>query len=242
VLAVNGSFDVENVKSQIEKLFADLPKGKVEIPPSTPRKVNPAGELYIIPTHNVQAGIIVAAPSIPATNIADRLPLTVLDTIISGYRLPSGWLHEELRGKQLVYVVHAYNWGGFLPGAFITYAGCQPEKAKQVVEIIKRNLDRASRYLPTKDQIDAAVNTILTADALENQSLSSQAMDAALNELYGLGWDFRNRLAELYRKITPADVQRVARKYLGHGYVTIITTPKVDILSKAINKSKAIAK
>ncbi|MCD6378675.1 MAG: insulinase family protein [Planctomycetes bacterium] len=242
VLAVYGSFDVENVKSQIEKLFADLPKGKVEIPPSTPRKVNPVGELYIIPTHNVQAGIIVAAPSISITNIADRLPLTVLDTIISGYRLPSGWLHEELRGKQLVYVVHAYNWGGFLPGAFITYAGCQPEKAKQVVEIIKQNLDRASRYLPTKDQIDAAVNTILTADALENQSLSSQAMDAALNELYGLGWDFRNKIAKLYRKITPADVRRVARKYLGKGYIIVITTPKVDILSKAINKSKAIGK
>lgn len=227
VLAVYGNFDANDAEKRIKRLFGDLPKGKIEITPAEmSRKVDTKGELYVIPTHNVQAGIIVAAPSIPATNIADRLPLTVLDTIISGYRLPSGWLHQELRGKQLVYVVHAYNWCGFLPGAFITHAGCQPEKASQVVRIIKRNLDKASRYLPTNDQIDTAVNIILTADALENQAMSSQAMDAALNELYGLGWDFRDRLAELYSKITPADVQRVARKYLGKGYVIVITTPK----------------
>ena len=72
------------------------------------------------------------------------------------------------------------------------------------------------------------MNVILTADALDSQAMSSQAINSALDELYGLGYDFRKKASTLYRKITPADVQRVAKKYLGQGYVVIVTTPKPE--------------
>ena len=234
VLAIYGNFDADVAKAQIEEkeLFAELPKGKVGIKPVAQRKVSPKGELHVLKTKNVQAGVIVAAPGMKVTDIDDRIAITVLDTIISGYRLPSGWLHTELRGKQLVYVVHAYNLAGLLPGAFVAYAGCQPEKASEVVTIIKKNLDKAAGYTPTQQEIDRAVNIILTADALDAQSMSELAMAAAMDELYGMGYDFRKKAEKLYRKVTPADVQRVAKKYLGKGYVVIVTTPNPEAFGK----------
>ncbi|MDY7009639.1 MAG: pitrilysin family protein [Planctomycetota bacterium] len=232
VLAIYGNFDAESAKAQITELFAELPKGKAAIKPVAQRKVAPEGELHVLKTKNAQAGVIVAAAGMKVTDIEDRAALTVLDTIISGYRLPSGWLHTELRGKRLVYVVHAYNWAGLLPGAFVTYAGCQPDKAPEVVTIIKKNLDRAAEYTPTQQEIDRAVNIILTADALASQSMSELSMAAALDELYGLGYDFRKQTEKLYRKITPADVRRVAKKYLSKGYVVIVTTPKPEVFGK----------
>ncbi len=232
VLAIYGNFDADAAKTQIEQLFKSQAK-KEDIAYACPkRKVAPEGELHVLKTKNVQAGVIVAVPGMKVADISDRIAITVLDTIISGYRLPSGWLHTELRGKRLVYVVHAYNWAGLLPGAFVTYAGCQPEKAPEVVGIIKKNLDRAAGYTPTQKEIDRAVNIILTADALGAQSMSSLAMGAALDELYGMGYDFRKKAEKLYRKIKPADVQRVAKKYLGKGYVVIVTTPKPEAFEK----------
>ena len=138
---------------------------------------------------------------------------------------PEGWLHRELRGKQLVYVVHAYNWAGLAPGAFAVYAACQPDKAGEVVQIIEAKLDKASQYAPDPKEVDLAVNSILTAEILDKQEMSSLAMSAALDELYDLGYDFRGRLEKLYRQVTPQDVLRVGRKYLGKGYVTTVTTP-----------------
>ena len=44
--------------------------------------------------------------------------------------------------------------------------------------------------------------------------MAALRMRAALHELYGLGWDYSRRLAEHYAKVTPAEVRRVARKYL----------------------------
>lgn len=227
VLAVYGNFDASAARKQIETLFADLPKGRaaLTIPPA--RVVEPGRQVETLKTTNKVAGVIVACSGMKIGNMADRLPLDVLDTIISGWRLPAGWLHEELRGKRLVYVVHAYNWTGLAPGAFVTYAACQPEKAPEVVGIIQRNLARAADFTPTQEQIDRAVNTILTAELLENQSMASLSMQAALDELYGFGYDFRSKLEAHYRKVTPSDVRRVAGKYLGKGFVVTVTTPDV---------------
>ena len=115
----------------------------------------------------------------------------------------------------------------------MTFAGCQPEKAPEVVSIIEKNLRRAAKHTPTQREIDQAVNIILTADALASQTMSSLATGAALDELYGLGYDFRSKLAKLYGKITPADVARAGKKYLSGGYVVIVTTPKPELFEKA---------
>ena len=235
VLTIYGNFDAAAAKKQVAKLFSDMPKRskwslaglKVK-----PRKVAAEGELHILKTTNKVAAVTLAAPGMKVTNLEDRFAITVLDTIISGYHLPSGWLHNELRGKQLVYVVHAYNWAGLAPGAFMTYAAGQPENAPKIVEIIKTNYKRAARHVPTQKTIDQAVNSILTAELLGSQSMSELAMAAALDELYGFGYDFRNKIESYYRKVTPGDVNRVARKYLSGGYVIAVTTPKPELLKK----------
>ena len=64
----------------------------------------------------------------------------------------------------------------------------------RVIAIIKDDLAKAASYLPTQQEVDEAVNVILTAEMLENQSAASLAMSSALDELYGLGYDWRRRM------------------------------------------------
>ena len=198
-------------------------------PAGEPRQVDPAGERKI---HDVKklkgVGVIVAAPGMTVANVKDRDAMVVLDTIISGYRLPRGWLHTELRGKGLVYVVHAYNFAALVPGAFITYAQCEPDKGPEVVEIIHRNLRRTQTHEFTQAEVDEAVNMILTAELLANQSMAALSMQAALDELYGFGYDFHKGYEKRLRAVTPDEVTRVAKKYLAGGYVTTVVTPKPE--------------
>jgi len=234
VLAVFGEFDPEKLTGQIEKLFdANITAAKSIEVISKPRTlVSPdaPAKLHVLKTDNKQAGIIVAAGGMTIDNVRDRLAMNVLDTVISGYNLPSGWLHTELRGKRLVYVVHAYNWAGLKPGAFVTYAGCEPQNAKQVVKIILKNLRRAAKYTPTQKEIDLAVNSILTAEVLQSQTMGDLAMSAALDELYGLGHDFHKKQEKLYRAITPKDVAAVAKRYLSGGFAVFVTTPRPELV------------
>ena len=111
----------------------------------------------------------------------------------------------------------------------MTYAAGEPKNAPEIVEIIKKNLARAAQYTPTQDEIDQAVNIILTAELLEAQSMSSLSMKTALNELYGMGYDFHSKLEQYYRRVTPAEVLRVGKKYLGAKHFVVVTTPQPDI-------------
>ena len=234
VLAVFGEFDPKKLTDKIEKLFAaNITRAKsaeVISKPRIPARPDLPVKLHVLKTDNKQAGILVATAGMKINNVSDRLAINVLDTIISGYHLPSGWLHTELRGKRLVYVVHAYNWAGLKPGAFVTYAGCEPQNAPQVVKIILKNLRRAGKYTPTQKEIDLAVNSILTAEVLQSQTMEDLAISAALDELYGLGHDFHKRQEKLYRAITPKDVAAVAKCYLSGGFVVIVTTPRPKLV------------
>ena len=228
VLAVYGKFDAEKAKAFIEQQFAAMPAGQVDLTLPAPRQVQAGGELYTKTTGNEQAAIVVAAPGLQIQDVPDRMALDVLDTIISGYQLPGGWLHTELRGKQLVYVVHAVSMVGVAPGSFFAYAGTQPDTQQEVVDIIVKNLRKASTYTPTQEEIDRSVNIILTAQLLDKQSVGGMAMEAALNELYGLGHDFQNKIEALYRAVKPEDVTRVGLQILGGDYVITVTSPKPE--------------
>jgi zinc protease len=224
VLTIYGSFDPAAARKMVQRLFASVPPGQVDLDVSAGPQTA-GGGVQMLKTTNKVAGIIVAVPGMKIGDLDDRLAVDVLDTIISGYQYPSGWLHQELRGKQLVYVVHAYNWAGLAPGAFVTYAGCQPQRARQVIDIINRNYERAATYLPSQKEVDQAASAILTAETLDNQSIPSLALSAALDELYGFGFDFRRQMEARYRAVKPADVRRVARKYLGQAPMVAVTTP-----------------
>lgn len=231
VLAVYGNFDPAAVRALIARRFQAMPGGEGPAVSFAARRVAAGGETHVLPTHTKQAGVIVAAPATTVSDLSRRLPLMLLDTILSGYSLPSGWLHEELRGKKLVYVVHACHKTGFAPGAFLVYAGTQPEQAKEVVGIIRNNLRKAARYTPSREELDRAIASILTSEILDNQTVDALARNAALNELYGLGADWPRRLEEQLRAITPEQVRAEARRLLDDGLVVTVITPQPERFS-----------
>jgi zinc protease len=231
VLAVYGNFDPAAARKRIEQLFTDMPGGKATLP-TTQAPVVAQPQLKVYKTTNTMAGVIVGVPGMTLENLQDRFPMDVLKVIISGWYMPSGWLHEELRGKGLVYSVHTQNFIALSPGAYFAIANTQPQNAAKVVDIIKANFKKMTDYQPTQAEIDEATNMILSAEVLGAQTMDNLATGAALNELYGFGWDFNKRLDGYYHKVTPADVARVAKKYLTSPYFIVVTTPQPEVLEK----------
>src|SRR5207247_6291244 len=125
------------------------------VAPATNRSVD-GGSSQIKPSVDVQrvelnkteqplAGVIIGYNAEPVMGDPANFILDVADTMCSGYRYPTGYLHEILRGRGLVYVVHAQNWPGRnvkLPGTFFVYAGCDPGKVNEVVALILENIAR----------------------------------------------------------------------------------------------------
>lgn len=163
----------------------------------------------------------------PTASILDKkeyAAMTLLDSIMSGYSYPSGWLHNELRGAGLVYSVHAFQMTGPVPGFFTVVAQTQPEKVNEVVERIGRNIDRAKSGNITDEEFSQAVKMVIAHHAQENTAVGEQAQRAAVEELYGLGYDYNKTFDARIEAVTLQDVIAAAKKYFSGNRIVITTS------------------
>lgn len=234
VVAVFGDIELPKAEELVRSAFGKLPGGKVP-------ELNTAAELpiakdalYVKKSKQAAvAGIMLGYRGVKYTDVSNRYALDVLDCIISGPSLPSGWLHHELREgtRDLVYEVHAMSFVGLSPGYFGVYAGCQPEKVEEVHRIVRQQLEKAAAGQFTAEELAKAKGMMITTEQLASRTIGQMATRAALDELYGLGYDAYEKYADRVNAVTLDDVKRVAREFLTRAIITVVTpTPdKVNI-------------
>ncbi|HWP40780.1 MAG TPA: insulinase family protein, partial [Tepidisphaeraceae bacterium] len=183
------------------------------------------------------AGIIIGFKSDLVIGEPALFALTVIDTITSGYEYPTGYLFEILRGRGLVYDVHALNFPGrdaSLPGTFFVGAGCDPDKVNEVIDLILQNIARCQGTPQDirPDWFERSKQLIKTGEAMENETPAQQAQTAALDELYGLGYDYHARFSERIDAVTIEQIRQVARQRLSQCVITV-STPKPELVSQS---------
>jgi zinc protease len=166
----------------------------------------------------------------------DYAALTLLDAIMSGYSYPGGWLHNALRGEGLVYFVHAFQITGPAAGFFAILAQTQPEKVSTVVERIEQFVDRARQGQITEDEFRTAQQMVIALHAQENTTISGQAQQAALDDLYGLGYDYDKKFDQRILEVTRDDVAQMARKCFGNRVLVTSSPGPAPAGSTAVTK------
>lgn len=224
VLAIVSDIDVERTAALVERVFTGFQRRDVTFPDIAVDPPPTHTRREVKRTRKQVAAIQIGFAGTRIYNVKDRYALYILDAVMSGIGFPGGWLHTELRGQQLVYVVHAFNWLGLEPGYFAIMAATQPQQAQRVVDLILKNVDKAKAGDISDTELARAKQLAVISIQLDEQTNEQRARDAALDELYGLGMNFRAQEAEQLASVTKADVQRVANAYPNHPTI-VITTP-----------------
>jgi zinc protease len=239
VLAVFGDIDVDKAKEAIAGQFGGVaePEAPVNVHWFTPESATqpPAKpsitirEVAINKSTNPQAGVIMGFDANPVIGNPANFPLTVADTLCSGYGYPTGYIFETLRGKGLVYDANAMSFPGQsakLPGTFIVYAGCDPKNVDACIDDILLNIARmqGSPQDIVPAWFDRAKKLITTEDAMDNETAQQQAQTAALDELFGLGYNYHDQFADKINKVRMDEVQEIARRLLRSCVITVTTS------------------
>ncbi len=169
------------------------------------------------------------APSV--RDAKEYAAIEVLDTVMSGYGYPGGWLHEELRGEGLVYMVHATTFAGPTPGFFVIIAQTSPESLGEVISRIEQKVEKAKAGQIDPKELEIAKQLITAYHAQENTTIGDQAFQAVLNELYGLGYDYEKTFDSRIEAVSLDDVVAAARKFLGNAILA--TTSPMPAASQA---------
>jgi zinc protease len=227
IVSVFGEIDTEDALEIVKKHFGGLKPAEAFERPAFDR----SNAIVETTTKHKKTGkptgmVLVGYPAVSVFDKEDDAALTVLDAMISGYNYPGGWLHNELRGEGLVYYVHAFQMSGPAPGFFVVLAQTQPDMIGEVVGRIRKGIARAVEGEFDDAEFERAKEMIVALHAQANTTISSQAQQAALDELYGLGYEFDKTFDARIMAVTRADVARVARKYLSGNYVLVTSSPQ----------------
>jgi zinc protease len=212
-LVVVGDMSRADVLPKIEQAFASIPTG---IPPVQERDLEPpqSGERRILVRKEAQLPSLVAGYHVPNLQSPDSYVLEVIESVLSGGK--SARLHERLvREKRLVIEADAdHSLRSRDPGLFYLSASPLPGKDPAEVErALDEEIERLQREPVTDRELQKAKNQLEAAFVFGQDSLFYQAMMLAQNEI-AASWQAIDDYLPAIRKVSAADVQRVARQYL----------------------------
>ena len=223
VLTVFGDVESDEALAMVEKAFSRWKASGASEAGITVEPGRVPGETYTS-YHDRAQTVIFRGYQGMQYDSEDRHAMDVLDAVTSGIYYPGGWLHADLRGNGLVYVVHAYNFTGYDTGYFGIYAATFDEALDQALETIDGYMSQICDTPITDEELERAKQLCIIMNKTSQQTNAAQSQDAAIPELYGLGHDFNDGYAEAIEAVTKDDVMRVAQEYLSDA-VTVIRRP-----------------
>ncbi|MBI3312266.1 MAG: insulinase family protein [Candidatus Omnitrophica bacterium] len=211
VVSVTGDFKRENVVPLLEDSLGRF-KGKESVTLSL-KEEPPLKNLRerMEQTSRQEALLLIGFPGL---RISDpRVPiLDVLEAVLSG---GAGRLFSEVREKQgLAYTVGAFAVHGLEPGWFTLYSISDPSQLETVRRTLFEEIQRLAQSSLPAEELRDAKEGLLGERRMARQSQRTMASQLAGDELYGLGFDYSDKLEKRIAAVTAAEIQQVARELL----------------------------
>ena len=159
-----------------------------------------------------------------------RFAMGVLSAALGGGM--SSRLFQEIREKRgLAYSVYAYAQQFAGSGVLGFYAGCNPTKAIEVVEIIRSVLSDVADNGMTHEEIERAKGAVRGSLVLSQEDTGSRMSRIGKNEIvYGQVMDFDDILKAISR-VSAQDIREIASEFL-------VKTPTLALVGPFKNESK----
>ncbi|HEY2993931.1 MAG TPA: pitrilysin family protein [Methylomirabilota bacterium] len=223
VLAVSGNVPAARVVRVAERLFRELPAAAGPTPVTIAEAAPRSGRRLVErPVQQAQVMVGYLGPSLLQPDYAAA---RVLATVLGGGM--SGRLFRELREQRgLAYSVGmlgSYRTG---PSFLVSYLGTAPPNAEAAEAGVLAEIERARGEQVTDRELARAKAYLLGNLAMDRRTSARHAWYMAFFEVIGAGWDFPERYARAIEAVTPADVARVAQRYLTRPTVIVLQPPK----------------
>ena len=218
-LVVVGDFISDEIISQVTEAFAK--SGARAVPPSLiasePSQTSPR---EVMEEGSVELGHFHFAWHTADLRHEDTPALDVLSTLLGSGR--SSRLYQSVRDKAaLVHSASAWIYTPGQAGLFGISGVCDGNKFTPAREAILAEVERMKDHPVSTAELAKAVKQFTAGTLASRKTMEGQAQDLGANWMLANDLSFSERYMETVRKLTPADLQRVAQKYLTENNRTV---------------------
>jgi zinc protease len=223
VLAISGDINLKEAEKLVGRAFARWTGGVhtlEKLPHDTSAKERTV-DRQIFQTHMIFAFLGAGVAS------GDRYAAEVMTGVLSGM---GGRIHKELREKRpYAYAVTFFNQMAYETGALGIYIGTDQKHTRNVKEVVANEIGQIRQNGFSEEEIAIGRRYIIGSQRTRMQTNGAIVSSMCLDTMYGLKADHFKRWPALIDKVTKADVDEAARKYLSlDKMVTIQVGPKPD--------------
>jgi zinc protease len=223
VISVFGNVKVAEVRERFEQALGKMKSGELALT-SAPQPA-PLGSTTTVERLKEKAqGVLMVGYRGADMFSPDRCALELIDEASSD--LGSRFFVRIREEMGLAYYVGASQMQGLVPGLFLFYLGTDPQKIEPVRTALLEEIGKLAAEGLTVEELARAKKKMIGQQQIANQSNDSFGYMAALDELYGLGFDHYKKLEHDVEGITVEEVRRVAAKYFqNQPYVLALVRP-----------------
>jgi zinc protease len=210
VVYVFGDVKAAEVRQLVEQALGKMKPGSLALTDAKPSA--PLGKPETVESHKDKAqGVIMVGFRGASLSSPDRYALELIDEASSD--LGSRFFIRIREQMGLAYYVGASQMQGLVPGLFSFYLGTDPQKIEPVKTALLDEIHKLANEGLTPQELVRAKKKLVGQQEIANQSNDAFGYHCALDELYGLGFDYYKQLEHDVNAITLEDIKRVAAKY-----------------------------
>jgi zinc protease len=230
VISVFGNVKVAEVRELFEQALGKMKPGELALT-SAPQPA-PLGQTIAVESLKEKAqGVLMVGYRGADMFSPDRYALELIDEASSD--LGSRFFVRIREQMGLAYYVGASQMQGLVPGLFLFYLGTDPQKIEPVRAALLEEIGELATEGLTEEELARSKKKLIGQQQIANQSNDSFGYMAALDELYGLGFDHYKTLEHEVEGITVEGVRRVAAKYFrNQPYVLALVRPPGNLNAK----------
>jgi zinc protease len=209
---VAGDVKPEEVVDQIRNAYAQS-KTRAMAPVVLPSEPTQTASRDLVEEAPIELGHCHLAWHIPELRHPDVPVLDVLAALLGSGR--SSRLYQGVREREgLVHSVDAWTYSPGAPGLFGVSALLDADKFQSARSAILQEVEKMKSDLVAEAELGKAVKQFMTATLSARKTMQGQAQDLGSSWLSASDLNFSERYLGAVKRVTPADLQRVACKYL----------------------------
>ncbi len=213
-LSIAGDLNIDSTKRMIEKYFAEIPRGTKEIYRPTVVEPEKTAEVTDTVYDNIQLPAVIMAYHMPAQGTPDSYALSMLTTLLSdgqSSRMYKAIVDQQQKALQVMSFPFALED----PGLFLIFGlvnmGVSPADLEKAID---SEIEKVKTTQIPEAEFQKLQNKVENDFVTGNSTMVGIAENLANYHVYFNDANLINTEIDRYMKVTPADLERVAKKYL----------------------------
>ena len=226
MLAITGDFETETLIAQLEKVFEGWESADIAFPDVPSVDSIPKPSVNYIFKDLPQSVMLIGHFGIKRTpDFPDFFALRVMNDILGEGGFTSRLMTEVREKAGLAYMVGSIMQTSYYtnPGEWFAYSQTRTEKTAEAISLII-DVVKGLRDTPVPDaELQRTKDSLINSFVFGFESSSQIAFQQMMLAYRGFAPDFLETYTDNIAKVTAADVQSVAQKYLHPDALTIVT-------------------